>query len=126
MARSKFKERCEVRLAALDMNQEELCEIVGRNRARLTEALRGETSPSASNMRISVDQTLTRLVGEKRKRMAEELRRAAETQAPHLEGELSLLLPEDMLYIVLEDGIPVGLWSPDSKSIKAFPPTLGM
>ena len=40
-------------------------------------------------------------------------------------ADVSLILPEDLLYIVTERGKPVGTWNPVTKSYKEFP-ALGM
>lgn len=126
MERTPFRERVEIKMAALNLGQKELADLVEAPVQRVNEALRGETTPRASSLRVKIDQALTRLVGEKRKRMAEEIKQAAERQIPILEGELSVLLPEDVMYIVLQDGEPIALWFPETKTIKALPPTLGM
>lgn len=123
MERTPFRERVEIKMAALNLGQKELADLVEAPVQRVNEALRGETTPRASSLRVKIDQALTRLVGEKRKRMAEEIKQAADTI---LEGELSVLLPEDVMYIVLQDGEPIALWFPETKTIKALPPTLGM
>lgn len=123
MERTPFRERVEIKMAALNLGQKELADLVEAPVQRVNEALRGETTPRASSLRVKIDQSLTRLAGEKRKRMAEEIKQAADTI---LEGELSVLLPEDVMYIVLQDGEPIALWFPETKTIKALPPTLGM
>ena len=126
MEKTAFHNRCCVRMAALDISQAELGEQLESTQAKVALALRGDKSSTSATLRVKIDQALTRKVGEKRKKMAEDLRKATAVQAPHLEGELSLILPEDMMYIVLEDGIPVGLWNPETKSYRELPPTLGL
>ncbi len=120
MERNNFKERCDVRMAALNLTQDQLGEIVGKPRQRLTEAFRGDKTPAALALRVTIDQALIRLVGEKRREMAEEIKQAAPTVAPQLSGEISLILPEDMQCIVTEDGVPVGVWNPTTKSYREF------
>jgi hypothetical protein len=126
MERNPFYHRCQIKMDGLGLTQEDVAGMVGKPRPKITEALRGDKTPAAASLRVTIDQTLTRLVGEKRKKMAEELRKAAAVQAPHLKGEISLILPEDVNYIVLEDGVPVGLWIPETGIYKEFPPSLGM
>ena len=126
MEKNAFHNRCSVRMAALEITQAELAEDIGSTQAKIALAVRGDKTAASASLRVKIDQALTRMVGEKRKAMAKDLQAAATTQAPHLQGELSLLLPEDVLYVVLEDGLPVGLWRPDTKSYTEFPPTLGM
>lgn len=126
MEKTPFQTRCNIKMAALGMTQTELGERIGQSQARIAKAMSGAKDPSYASLRVTIDQALTRLVGEKRKRMAEEIKKAAERQIPILEGELSVLLPEDVMYIVLQDGEPIALWFPETKTIKALPPTLGM
>ena len=118
MERNHFKERCEVQLKALGITQAELAEMLGKPISRLTEALRGDTTPAASNTRVQMAQILNSLCDRKRERMAAELESKREILCPHLVGKLSVILPEDLLYIVTEDGIPVGAWNPQSKTYR--------
>ncbi|MBE6586500.1 MAG: hypothetical protein E7645_08320 [Ruminococcaceae bacterium] len=126
MEKSTFQTRCEIRMAAMGLTQDDVASIVGKPRPRVNEAMRGDKSPAAASLRVAIDQALTRKAGEKREKFSEDLRKAASIQAPHLQGELTLIMPEDVKYIVLEDGIPVGLWNPDTKSYREFPPALGI
>lgn len=126
MEKNAFHNRCNIRLAALDMTQSELGEQIGSTQAKIALALRGDKSSTSASLRVKIDQALTRKVGERRKLMIEDLRKATAVQAPHLQGELSLIMPGDVMYVVLEDGVPVGLWNPDTKSYRELPPTLGM
>lgn len=126
MEKTAFHNRCNIRLAALDMTQSELGEQIGSTQAKIALALRGDKSSTSASLRVKIDQALTRKVGEKRKSMIEDLRKATAVQAPHLQGELSLIMPGDVMYVVLEDGVPVGLWNPDTKSYRELPPTLGL
>ncbi len=116
MERNHFKERCEVRMAALGLSLEGLCELVGKARQRVCEALRGENSPVASSLRVKIEQSLTGMCAEKRERMEAEIEAVRDIQCPHLVGKLSVIMPEDMIYIVTEDGVPVGAWNTVSKT----------
>lgn len=127
MERNNFKERCDVRLAALNLTQDQLGELVGKPRQRLTEAFRGEKTPAASALRITIDQALSRKIDEKRIEMLDDVLDVLEedeAKAWNL-ADVSLILPEDLLYIVTERGKPVGTWNPVTKSYKEFP-ALGM
>lgn len=126
MEKTPYRSRCNIRMAGLDITQSELAELVGDTQAKVAYAIGGKMNPASASLRVIIDQALHRRVDEKRKSMVEDLRKIAPVQAPHLLGELSLILPEDVMYIVLEDGLPVGLWSPESKSYMEFPPTLGL
>ena len=127
MERNNFKERCDVRLAALNLTQDQLGELVGKPRQRLTEAFRGEKSPAASSLRVAIDQALNRKIEEKRVEMIDALLDVLErdTERSWNPADVSLILPEDLLYIVTERGKPVGTWNPVTKSYKEFP-ALGM
>lgn len=118
MERNHFKERCEVCMAALGLSLKELCDLMGAARQRVCEALRGDNSPAASTLRVKIDQKLTGLTAEKREQITAELEKAREIQCPHLTGKLSVILPEDMIYIVTEDGIPKGAWNPQTKTYR--------
>ena len=53
-----------------------------------------------------------RHVKETAKKYGVEIEKVRAVQCPHIQGKLSVILPEDMIYIVTEDGIPVGSWNP--------------
>lgn len=118
MERNHFGERCEVRMTALGINQYDLAEMVGKDRSRVTRAIRGDKEPSVANLRVRIEQILTGMCDERRAKMAAEIEAVRDVQCPHLEGKLSVILPEDMIYIVTEDGIPVGAWNPQSKTFR--------
>ena len=122
MERNNFKERCDVRLAALNMTQDQLGELVGKPRQRLTEAFRGEKSPAASSLRVAIDQALNRKIEEKRVEMIDALLDVLErdTERSWNPADVSLILPEDLFYIVTERGKPVGTWNPVTKKYQAF------
>ena len=112
MQRNYFKERVEIRMAALGIVQKQLADKLSKPVQRLTEALRGDNTPAARSMRVEIDLTLTGMCNEKREQMAAEIEKVRAVQCPHLVGKLSVILPEDMIYIVTEDGVPVGSWNP--------------
>jgi hypothetical protein len=112
MQRNHFKERAEIRMAALGIVQKQLADKLSKPVQRLTEALRGDNTPAARSMRVEIDLTLTGMCNEKREQMAAEIEKVRAVQCPHLQGKISVILPEDTIYIVTEDGIPVGSWNP--------------
>ena len=118
MERNHFKERCEVRMTALGINQDDLAKIVQKDRSRVTRAIRGDKEPSVASLRVRIEQILTGMCDERRARMAAEIEAVRDVQCPELTGTLSVILPEDMVYIVTEDGIPVGAWNPQSKTYR--------
>ena len=71
-----------------------------------------------ASMRVQIEQILNSLCDQKRERMAAELEDKRAILCPQLVGKLSVILPEDLLYIVTEDGIPVGAWNPQSKTYR--------
>lgn len=118
MQRNYFKERVELRMAALGIVQKQLAEKLGKPIQRLTEALRGDNTAAAQSLRVKIDLALTGMCNEKREQMAAEICKEIPSQAPHLLGEISVLLPEDMIYVVTEDGFPVATWNPVTRKIQ--------
>ncbi len=122
MEKNTFKERCEVRMAALGLGQKELGELVGKPQQRINEAIRGDKTPAASSLRVAIDQALSRKVDEKRVKMLDDVLDVLEQDEAKVwnPAEVSLILPEDLLYVVTERGIPVGTWNPVTKVYRAF------
>lgn len=122
MERNNFKERCEVRMTALGLGQKELGELVGKPQQRINEAFRGEKTTAAATLRVTIDQALIRMIDEKRIGMIDDLLDVVEQDAAwtHNPAAVSLILPEDLLYVVTVDGKPVGTWNPVAKSYKKF------
>lgn len=129
MQRNYFKERVEIRMAALGLVQKQLAEKLGKPIQRLTEALRGDNTAAAQSLRVKIDLTLAGMCNEKREQMAAEIEKVRAVQCPHLQGKLSVILPEDTIYIVTEDGVPVGSWNPVTNTYseldKALMPVVG-
>lgn len=126
MQKNYFKERTEVRMTALGLSQNDMAELLGVARTRITEALRGDTTPAASNLRIRMDQALSRMADDKRRWMAKQVKDAMgldETNPDNSEflATISVILPEDMTYFVTEGGVPIGTWNPVSRTYKALP-----
>lgn len=117
MERNHFKERAEVRMEALGLKQRHLAEMLGVPVTRVTEALRGDKAPALACLRVKIEIELNRLIEEKRKDMIEEIRRAVGMEA---DDKVSLILPEDLEYLVTYGGIPIGKWNPVSKTYKAY------
>ena len=116
MRKDEFKHRCEMRMKSFGLTTEALGAMFGKAKTRVIEALRGDNTDAARSLRVQIDLKLTGLCDEERARMAAEIE-AARGKYPELQGELSVILPEDMLYVVTEDGLPVGVWSPEAKNI---------
>jgi hypothetical protein len=123
MRKDEFKHRCEMRMKSFGITTEALAAMFGKAKARVIEALRGDNTPIAQSLRVQIDLKLTGLCDEERARVAAEIE-AVRGQYPELQGELSVILPEDMIYIVTEDGIPTGVWNPQTKKIQPLEPAL--
>lgn len=123
MRKDEFKHRCEMRMKSFGITTEALGAMFGKAKARVIEALRGDNTDAARSLRVQIDLKLTGLCDEERGRMAAEIE-AARGKYPELQGELSVILPEDMLYVVTEDGLPVGVWSPEARKIMPLEPAL--
>lgn len=123
MRKDEFKHRCEMRMKSFGLTTEALGAMFGKAKTRVIEALRGDNTDAARSLRVQIDLKLTGLCDEERARMAAEIE-AARGKYPELQGELSVILPEDMLYVVTEDGLPVGVWSPEAKKIMPLEPAL--
>lgn len=112
MRKDEFKHRCEMRMKSFGLTTEALGAMFGKAKARVIEALRGDNTAAAQSLRVQIDLTLTGMCNEKREQMAAEIEKVRAVQCPHLVGKLSVILPEDTIYIVTEDGVPVGSWNP--------------
>lgn len=123
MRKNEFKYRCEMRMKSFGLTTEALGAMFGKAKARVIEALRGDNTDAARSLRVQIDLKLTGMCDEERARMAAEIE-AARGKYPELQGELSVILPEDMLYVVTEDGMPVGVWSPETRKIMPLEPAL--
>ena len=123
MRKDEFKHRCEMRMKSFGLTTEALGAMFGKAKARVIEALRGDNTAAAQSLRVQIDLKLTGMCDEERARMAAEIE-AARGKYPELQGELSVILPEDMLYVVTEDGMPVGVWSPETRKIMPLEPAL--
>ena len=123
MRKDGFKHRCEMRMKSFGITTEALGAMFGKAKTRVIEALRGDNTDAARSLRVQIDLKLTGLCDEERARMAAEIE-SARGKYPELQGELSVILPEDMLYVVTEDGMPVGVWSPETRKIMPLEPAL--
>ena len=112
MRKDEFKHRCEMRMKSFGLTTEALGTMFGKAKARVIEALRGDNTAAAQSLRVKIDLALTGMCNEKREQMAAEIEKVRAVQCPHLVGKLSVILPEDMIYIVTEDGVPAGSWNP--------------
>lgn len=110
-----YKDRVEARMKLLGVTAADMSEAVCKPRSRLSEALNGEATPAAECLRVLVDKTLVGMADKRRREIEAELEAARDEQFPELEGRLSVIMPEDLIYIVTEDGLPVGVWLPEAK-----------
>ena len=117
MQMNHFRERAEVRMTALGLTQKKVAEMVGVPQTRVAEALRGDTTQAASSLRVKIDQALNRMVNDKRACMTENVRSSIGSVG---DEKISMILPEDMVYVVTYGGVPVGTWNPVSKVYRAF------
>lgn len=115
MLRSSYKDRVEARMRLLGVTAAEMSEATCKPRSRLSEALNGEATPAAECLRRLVEKTLIGMVDSKRREIEAELEAAREEQFTEIEGRLSVIMPEDLIYIVTEDGVPCGVWMPEAK-----------
>lgn len=120
MEKNHFKERCNIRMACLGIGQKELAEMVEKSITRLCEAIGGDMSPASASLRVKVEHTLLEKINEKRIDMRFDVAEALADEPGINLARVSLILPEDLIYIVTEDGIPVGTWNPQSKSYRKF------
>ena len=123
MAKNHFKDRTEVRMTALGITQRDLGELLGKPQSRIGEAMNGDTSPAAGSLRVQMDLALTRLIDDKRTWMTDDFLTLVGDDLPPEElpeGTVSMILPEDLLYIVTVDGVPVGEWNPVSHKYRRF------
>ena len=124
MRKDEFKHRCEMRMKSFGITTEALGAMFGKAKARVIEALRGDNTDAARSLRVQIDLKLTGMCDEERARMAAEIEAARDIVCPHIKGKISVILPEDLLYIVTEDGLPVGVWSPETRKIMPLEPAL--
>ena len=110
-----YKDRIEARMKLLGVTAADMSEAVCKPRSRLSEAMNGEATPAAECLRLLVERTLIGMVDNKRREIEAELEAARREQFPEIEGKLSVIMPEDLIYIVTEDGLPVGVWLPEAK-----------
>ena len=123
MRKDEFKHRCEMRMKSFGLTTEALGAMFGKAKARVIEALRGDTTAAAQRLRVKIDLKLTGMCDEARARVAAEIE-AVRGQYPELQGELSVIIPEDWMYVVTEDGMPVGVWIPQTNKIQPLEPAL--
>ena len=123
MRKDEFKYRCEMRMKSFGLTTEALGNMFGKAKARVIEALRGDNTAAAQSLRVKIDLKLTGMCDEERARVAAEIE-AVRGQYPELQGELSVIIPEDWMYVVTEDGMPVGVWIPQTNKIQPLEPAL--
>ena len=116
--RRSYKEKTEARMKLLGVTAVDMGNTLGKPKSRVSEALSGETTDAAEALRVRIDRTLTGMTDERRRELEDELEAARDVQCPHLEGRLSVIMPEDLIYIVTEDGIPAGVWIPETKTFR--------
>lgn len=112
-----YKEKTEVKMKLLGVTAGDIGDTLGKPRSRMSEAMGGEMTDAAASLRIRIDRTLTGMTDERRRELEAELEAVRDNQCPELTGRLSVIMPEDMIYIVTEDGVPCGVWNPETKKI---------
>mgnify|MGYP006898631457 CR=1 FL=1 len=122
--RRSYKEKTEARMKLLGVTAVDMGNTLGKPKSRVSEALSGETTDAAEALRLRIDRTLTGMTDERRRELEAELEAERDVQCPHLEGRLSVIMPEDLIYIVTEDGMPVGVWIPQTNKIQPLEPAL--
>lgn len=123
MRKDEFKHRCEMRMKSFGLTTEALGAMFNKAKARVIEALRGDNTAAAQSLRVKIDLKLTGLCDEERARVVAEIE-AVRGAYPELQGELSVIIPEDWIYVVTEDGMPVGIWIPQTNKIQPLEPAL--
>lgn len=113
-----FKEAAESRMKMLGLTAGDVGEMLDKPKSRVSEALNGENTPAAATLRVRIDQILTGLTRDRRSELEAEIEAARDVVCPELEGRLSVIMPEDLVYIVTEDGVPAGVWIPETKTFK--------
>lgn len=121
--RDEFKHTCEMRMKSFGISTEALAAMFGKAKARVVEALGGDRTPRAQQLRVQIDLKLTGMCDEERACVVEEIE-AVRDKYPELKGKLSVIIPEDMMYVVTEDGFPAGVWDPRTQRILPLEPTL--
>lgn len=111
-----YKSKTEAKMKLLGVSAKDMSVMVEKPATRVSEALSGDMSYGAAQLRTKMDQILTGLTAERRRELEAQLEEARDDQFPDLEGRLSVIMPEDMIYIVTEDGLPCGVWNPVSKT----------
>ena len=113
------KQMYDVRLAYLGLTSRHVASELGCSSAKLSDAVRGaEHFPAVVSLRAKADELTTALVNEKRTNLLLEVSRQALTAG--YTGEITLILPADCRTVVLADGKPVGLYSPDTREFSPF------
>ena len=113
------KQTYDVRLAFLGTTSRHVASELGCSAAKLSDAVRGtDPFPSIVTLRAKADELTAALVNEKRRELLPEVSRQA--LAAGYTGEITLILPADCRTVVLADGKPVGLYSPDTREFSPF------
>ena len=118
MEKNHFKERCNIRMAFLGIGQKELAKMVGKSVPRLCEAIGGDMTAASASIRVKIEHALLEEINKKRIDMRFEVVEALADEPGINLARVSLILPEDLIYIVTEDGIPVGSWNPQNKTYR--------
>ena len=113
-----YRDKAEAKMKMLGVTTQEIAEQLDKPSSRISEAMSGSTERGAAMLRVYIDQILTGLTRDRRSELEAEIEAARDVVCPELEGRLSVIMPEDLVYIVTEDGIPVGVWIPETKTFK--------
>lgn len=118
MEKNHFKERYEIRMAALGISQKGLAEELGVPQPRIAEAIRGDVAPAASALRTKIEVKLCEMIDARRAKMVDEV--MLMVRKAGYPGPVGIVMPEDVRYIVTECGIPVGWYNPVTGVVKFF------
>ena len=113
-----YRDKAEAKMKMLGVTTKEIAEQLDKPSSRISEAMSGRTERGAAMLRVYIDQILTGLTRDRRSELEAEIEAARDVVCPELEGRLSVIMPEDLVYIVTEDGVPAGVWIPETKTFK--------
>lgn len=113
-----FREKAEARMKLLGVTAGDVGKLVDKPSSRVSEAMHGEATSAAGMLRVKIDQALTGLTNDRRSKLEADLEAVRDIACPELGGRLSVIMPEDLIYIVTEDGIPAGVWIPETNTFK--------
>lgn len=118
MEKNHFKERYELRAAALGIGQKELAVALGVSQSRIAEAIRGDVAPAASALRTKIEVKLCEMIDARRAAMVDAVEPIVRDAG--YTGPIRVVMPEDLQYLVMEGPFPVGWYNPVAGVVKFF------